>query len=225
MALVQMFNVSKAYGAVKVLEDVSLVMERGAFVCLTGPTGSGKSTLMKLIYMEEGPSKGRVVVDGMVSDEIKRRQVPHLRRRLGVLFQDYKLLKERTAFENVAFALHVTGTHRRDIRRQVTRALTRVGLGHKRNAFPHELSGGEQQRVALARALVNDPILLLADEPTGNLDHEAGEGIVELFRQVNRQGTAVLMATHNIPLIQGHGFRRLQMERGRLVRDSGEDPA
>ncbi|MFO7768218.1 MAG: cell division ATP-binding protein FtsE [bacterium] len=221
MALVQMFNVSKTYGAVKVLEEVSLVIERGGFVCLTGPTGSGKSTLMKLIYMEEAPSSGRVVVDGMVSDEIKRRQVPCLRRRLGVLFQDYKLLKERTAFENVAFALHVTGTSRRDIRRQVTRSLTRVGLGHKRNAFPRELSGGEQQRVALARALVNDPVLLLADEPTGNLDQEAGEGIVELFRQVNRQGTAVLMATHNIPLIEGRGFRRIHMERGRLVYDDG----
>lgn len=220
MALVQMFNVSKVYGAVKVLEDVSLVIERGAFVCITGPTGSGKSTLMKLIYLEEDPSAGRVVVDGMRSDEIGRRQVPYLRRRLGVLFQDYKLLKERTAFENVAFALHVIGMPRRDIRKRVTRALTRVGLGHKRNAFPHQLSGGEQQRVALARALVNDPVLLLADEPTGNLDQEAGEGIVELFKQVNRQGTAVLMATHNIPLIQGQGFRRIHMERGCLVRDS-----
>jgi cell division transport system ATP-binding protein len=160
-------------------------------------------------------------VDGFRSDSIRRREIPLLRRRLGVLFQDFKLLRERTAFENVAFALHVIGTPGREIRRKVTRALAMVGLGHKRNAFPGELSGGEQQRVALARALVNDPVLLLADEPTGNLDQEASEGIVQLFQKVNQQGTAVLMATHNVGLIQGLDLRRLHLHEGHL---SGESP-
>jgi cell division transport system ATP-binding protein len=216
MALVQMFHVSKSFGAVDVLDDVSLQIERGELVCLTGATGSGKSTLMKLIYMEERPSMGQAAVDGFRSDSIRHREIPLLRRRLGVLFQDFKLLRERTAFENVAFALHVTGTPGREIRRKVTRALTLVGLGHKRNSFPGELSGGEQQRVALARALVNDPVLLLADEPTGNLDQEAGEEIVQLFQKVNQQGTAVLMATHNVGLIQDLAVRRLRLHEGHL---------
>lgn len=223
MALVQMFNVSKSFGAVLVLEDITFHIERGDFVCLTGRTGSGKSTLMKLIYMEEKPTTGQIIVEGFHSDRIKHRQVPYLRRRMGVLFQDFKLLRERTAHENVAFALHVTGTHRRDVRSKVTRALTRVGLGHKRNALPDELSGGELQRVALARALVNDPVLLLADEPTGNLDQDSGRGMVELFQQVNLQGTAVLMATHNVALIEKLPARRLHLSEGRLVEQGVEE--
>jgi cell division transport system ATP-binding protein len=216
MALIQMFHVTKSYGAVEVLNDITFRIERGDFVCLTGPTGSGKSTLMKLIYMEEKPTTGQVITDGFHSDRIKRSEIPYLRRRMGVLFQDFKLLGERTAHENVAFALHVTGVKHREVRSRVTRALTRVGLGHKRNAFPEELSGGELQRVALARALVNDPVLLLADEPTGNLDQEAGRGIVELFQQINRQGTAVLMATHNLALIEKLTARHLNLRDGRL---------
>ena len=212
-----MFHVSKSFGAVEVLKDVTFQIERGDFVCLTGPTGSGKSTLMKLIYMEEKPTSGQVITEGFHSDRIRYREIPYLRRRLGVLFQDFKLLRERTAHENVAFALHVTGTRHREVRSRVTRSLTRVGLGHKRNAFPDELSGGELQRVALARALVNDPVLLLADEPTGNLDQEAGRGIVELFQQINRQGTAVLMATHNVALIEKLPARRLHLHDGKLV--------
>lgn len=217
MALVQMFHVSKAFGAVEVLHDMTFQIDRGDFVCLTGATGSGKSTVMKLIYMEEKPTSGQVIADGFHSDRIRHSEIPYLRRRMGVLFQDFKLLKERTAHENVSFALHVTGTRRREVRSRVTRALTRVGLGHKRNAFPDELSGGELQRVALARALVNDPVLLLADEPTGNLDQEAGRGIVELFQQINRQGTAVLMATHNVALIEKLPARRLHLHEGGLV--------
>ena len=203
------------------LDDLNLEIERGDFVCLTGRTGSGKSTLMKLIYMEERPTSGRVLVDGLSSDRVRPREIPLLRRRLGVLFQDFKLLAERTAFENVAFALHVTGTPLREIRRKVTRALGQVGLGHKRNSYPGQLSGGEQQRVALARALVNDPVLLLADEPTGNLDQKVGEGIVDLFRKVNRQGTSVLMATHNLGLIERLPARRCHLDGGRLI----EQPA
>jgi cell division transport system ATP-binding protein len=216
LSLVQIYHVAKSYGAVEVLRDVNLVLERGDFVCLTGATGSGKSTLMKLIYMEEQPSEGLVIVDGYRTDTIRHREIPLLRRRLGVLFQDFKLLRERTAAENVAFALQVTGASPREIRKRTTRALALVGLGHKRNAYPGELSGGEQQRVALARALVGDPVLLLADEPTGNLDQEAGAGIVELFQRVNRMGTAILMATHNLGLIEGLAAHRVHMAGGVL---------
>ncbi len=219
MSLLQIYNVSKRYEALAVLDDISLEIDRGEFVCLTGRTGSGKSTLMRLIYMEERPDRGQVIVEGYSSERIRRREIPALRRKIGVLFQDFKLLRERTAYENVSFALHVTGTPRREVRKRVTRALTRVGLGHKRDAFPRELSGGEQQRVALARALVNEPILLLADEPTGNLDIEVGQGIIELFQQVNYQGTAVLMATHNLGLIENMRIRRVNLADGRLTGD------
>lgn len=216
MALVQMFHVSKSYGAVEVLKDLTFQVGRGDFVCLTGSTGSGKSTLMKLIYMEEKPTSGQVIAEGFHSDRIRHREIPYLRRQMGILFQDFKLLRERTAHENVAFALHVTGVRNREVRSRVTRALLRVGLGHKRNAFPDELSGGELQRVALARAMVNDPVLLLADEPTGNLDQEAGREIVELFQQINRQGTAVIMATHNLALIENLHARMMHLEDGLL---------
>ncbi len=217
MSLLQMYNVSKNYESLEVLNDITLQIDRGDFVCLTGRTGSGKSTLMRLIHMEERPTSGQVIVEGYSSDHIKRREIPYLRRKIGVLFQDFKLLRERTAYENVSFALHVTGTPQREVRKRVMRALTRVGLGHKRNSFPHELSGGEQQRVALARALVNEPILLLADEPTGNLDMEVGKGIVELFQQVNYQGTSILMATHNLGLIENLQVRRIHLADGRLT--------
>ena len=211
-----MFHVSKAYGAVEVLKDLTFQVGRGDFVCLTGSTGSGKSTLMKLIYMEEKPTSGQVITEAFHSDRIRHREIPYLRRQMGILFQDFKLLRERTAHENVAFALHVIGVKNREVRSRVTRALTRVGLGHKRNAFPDELSGGELQRVALARAIVNDPVLLLADEPTGNLDQEAGREIVELFQQINRQGTAVIMATHNLSLIENLHARMMHLEDGLL---------
>jgi cell division transport system ATP-binding protein len=217
VSLLQIYHVVKSYGVVDVLRDASLTMERGDFVCLTGATGSGKSTLLKLIYMEERPTGGLVIVDGIRTDTVRPAQIPLLRRRIGVLFQDFKLLRERTASENVAFALQVTGTPMREVRKRTTRALTQVGLGHKRNAFPSELSGGEQQRVALARALVGNPVLLLADEPTGNLDQEAGAGIVELFQKVNHMGTAVLMATHNLGLIEHLPVRRIHLADGVLL--------
>ncbi len=221
MSLLQMYNVSKRYETLEVLNEVTLQIDRGDFVCLTGRTGSGKSTLMRLIYMEERPTSGQVIVEGYSSDQIKRREIPHLRRKIGVLFQDLKLLRERTAYENVSFALHVTGRPQREVRKSVVRALTKVGLGHKRDSFPHELSGGEQQRVALARAIVNEPILLLADEPTGNLDLEVGQGIVDLFQQVNYQGTAILMATHNLPLLENLQTRRIHLADGRLTGETG----
>ena len=221
MSLLQMYNVSKRYETLEVLSEVTLQIDRGEFVCLTGRTGSGKSTLMRLIYMEERPTSGQVIVEGYSSDQIKRREIPHLRRKIGVLFQDFKLLRERTAYENVSFALHVTGRPQREVRKSVVRALTKVGLGHKRDAFPHELSGGEQQRVALARALVNEPILLLADEPTGNLDLEVGQGIVDLFQQVNYQGTAIFMATHNLPLMKNLQTRRIHLADSRLTGETG----
>ncbi len=208
------------------IDDVSFHVNRGEFVFLTGPSGAGKSTVLKLIYVEERPTSGEVKVAGQSSATMVRNQVPALRRRLGVVFQDFGLLEDRTAEQNVAFALEVIGTPSNHIGPKVARVLTQVGLAAKATALPHELSGGEQQRVAIARALVNDPIVLLADEPTGNLDERATRGIFQLLRDINAAGTAVIMATHDLGLVKAQAFRTLEMNRGRLVFDSGgEFPA
>ena len=199
------------------LKDVSLHVAKGEFVYLTGHSGAGKSTVLRLVYADQLPTSGTVRVSGFSTAGLKRRDIPRLRRRLGIVFQDFRLLEDRTAEENVAFALEVTGTRRNVISTKVMRVLTQVGLTTKANAYPHELSGGEQQRVALARALVMQPRLILADEPTGNLDVETGARIFDLFREVNDElGTAVVVVTHN-PLLGGAMERRLQMADGRLV--------
>jgi cell division transport system ATP-binding protein len=224
--MIRFTKVSKQYArGGPALEDVSFNLRRGEFAFLTGPSGAGKSTILKLVYVAERPTSGEVRVDGKSSVTLSRREIPKLRRRLGVVFQDFRLLDDRTAEQNVAFALEVTGTPEAQIGPKVARALTQVGLASKSTALPHELSGGEQQRVAIARALVNDPLVLLADEPTGNLDERSTRGIFQLLRDINASGTAVLMATHDLSLVKDAGFRTLEINRGRLVFDSaGDDP-
>jgi cell division transport system ATP-binding protein len=206
------------------LKNVSFELDKGEFIFLAGHSGAGKSTLLKLISMTERPTKGEVKVSGFSSLSIKAREIPKLRRRLGIVFQDFRLLPDRTAEANVAFALEVTGAPRASIGPKVSRLLTQVGLASKSTSFPHELSGGEQQRVAIARALVNDPFVLLADEPTGNLDEKATHAIYLLLREINASGTAVVMATHDVSLIERTGMRFLELVRGELTFD-GTDVA
>jgi cell division transport system ATP-binding protein len=205
------------------LKDVSFHLGRGEFLFLTGHSGAGKSTVLRLIYAEEFPTSGEVRVSGFVTSELRRREVPRLRRRLGVVFQDFRLLEDRTAEENVAFALEVTGARRATIAPKVMRVLAQVGLAAKALAYPPELSGGEQQRVAIARALVNDPHVLLADEPTGNLDERAARGVFQLLKDINANGTAVVMATHNLELVRQGPYRVIEIQEGAVVYDSVVD--
>ncbi|MDD8018560.1 MAG: ATP-binding cassette domain-containing protein [Bacteroidota bacterium] len=198
------------------LSDVNLVMNAGEFVSLVGESGSGKSSLLRLLYMDLKPTRGTAAVGDYSSDSIKPKQIPYLRRKLGVVFQDFKLLEDRNVYDNVAFALHVTGVGSDEIRRRVLTVLTQVGLGHKRNAMPHQLSGGEQQRVCIARALVNEPFLILADEPTGNLDPGTSLEILKLLLEINAKGTAVLITTHNYDLVRKAQGRILQIKDGNL---------
>src|SRR3954467_1645484 len=207
------------------LSDVTFRVAKGEFVFLTGPSGAGKSTILKLLYMDERPTSGEVRISGYSSAEIKQRDVPQLRRRLGIVFQDFRLLEDRTAEQNIAFALEVTGAPRANIPNKVARALTQVGLASKSTALPKELSGGEQQRVAIARALVNDPFVLIADEPTGNLDERATRGIFQLLREINASGTAVVMATHDLELVRSTDFRTIELNHGEIVFDSAEAAA
>jgi cell division transport system ATP-binding protein len=204
------------------VRDMSFAIDKGEFVFLTGPSGSGKSTLLKLLSFAERPTSGEVKVSGFSSTSLRSADIPQLRRRLGIVFQDFRLLTDRTVEANVAFALEVTGTPSAAIGPKVGRLLTQVGLASKATAMPHELSGGEQQRVAIARALANDPFLLLADEPTGNLDERATRGILQLLREINALGTAVLMATHDLSLIMRSGYRYLELERGVLLYDGSD---
>lgn len=201
------------------VRDVSFEVQKGEFVFLTGASGSGKSTLLKMLSFAERPTRGEVKVSGFTSSTMRDADIPQLRRRLGIVFQDFRLLTDRTVEANIAFALEVTGAAKGTIGPRVGRLLTQVGLASKATSMPHELSGGEQQRVAIARALANDPFLLLADEPTGNLDERATRGIVQLLREINALGTAVVMATHDLSLIMRSGHRYLKLERGELIYD------
>ncbi len=204
------------------LQDVSLHVGKGEFVFLTGPSGAGKSTILKLIFLEERPTKGEVKVSGVSSVTIRGRDVPKLRRKMGVVFQDFRLLEDRSVEANIAFALEVTGTAPTAIGAKVSRLLGQVGLASKATSLPRELSGGEQQRVAIARALANDPVVLIADEPTGNLDERATRGIFQLLRDINASGTAVIMATHDLELIRRAECRTIEMNHGQIVFDSAE---
>ncbi len=216
-------KVSKVYPrSGPALQDVTFHLAKGEFAFLTGPSGAGKSTILKLAYMEERPTSGEVRVSGFNSREMRRGEVAKLRRRLGIVFQDFRLLEDRSAEANVAFALEVTGAKRDVIPSKVHRVLGQVGLASKARALPRELSGGEQQRVAIARALVNDPVVLIADEPTGNLDERATRGIFQLLREINAAGTAVIMATHDLELIRRTDYRTIEMDKGRIVFDSAD---
>ncbi|HET7583523.1 MAG TPA: cell division ATP-binding protein FtsE [Gemmatimonadaceae bacterium] len=224
--MIRFAHVTKEYPRSGVaVRDVSFRVAKGEFAFLTGPSGAGKSTVLKMAYMAELPTAGDVRVAGVHSSQLRRRDIPALRRRIGIVFQDFRLLEDRTAEENIAFALEVTGTPRKAIPARVGRLLTQVGLAAKGTSFPSELSGGEQQRVAIARALVNDPVVLIADEPTGNLDERATRGVFQLLSDINASGTAVLMATHDLDLVRRSSFRVIEMNRGQIVFDSAEHPA
>ena len=227
--MIKLTSVSKDYPrSGSALRDVSFHVQKGELAFLTGHSGAGKSTVMRLVQMAELPTNGEVRVSGFSSRTMRRRDIPMLRRKLGVVFQDFRLLRDRTAGENVAFALEVTGAKRSSIPGRVSRALTRVGLAHKEQSYPDELSGGERQRVAVARALANEPLVLLADEPTGNLDEWAARGVFELFREINALGMTVLMATHDLDLVRAHPeYRVIELAQGQVVYDpaAGSAPA
>ncbi|HMK37963.1 MAG TPA: ATP-binding cassette domain-containing protein [Bacteroidota bacterium] len=209
-------GVSVDFGAHTLLNNVTLQIRPGEFVFLVGQTGSGKSTVLRLIYMDILPSRGAVFVGKHCSSSIRLRDIPFLRRELGVVFQDFKLLEDRSVYDNVAFTLHVTGTPSVAIKKKVMHTLGDVGLSHARNKMAHELSGGEQQRVAIARALANNPKFLLADEPTGNLDPATSLDILKLLKEINMRGTAVVMATHNYDIVRKAKERILKIEEGSI---------
>jgi cell division transport system ATP-binding protein len=221
--MIVLHNVCKRYpNGVQALTDVSLQVPERDFVFLVGPSGAGKSTFIRLLTREELPTSGRVFVDGQDLTHLRRRDVPHLRRKVSVIFQDFKLLPQKTVFENVAFALEVSGYSRQDVQGQVPRTLQLVGLADKADRFPDRLSGGEQQRVAIARALVRRPSVLVADEPTGNLDPESAAQTVQLLVRINALGTTILFATHNSELVNTLRRRVVALEQGRIVRDQKE---
>ncbi|HEU4722643.1 MAG TPA: cell division ATP-binding protein FtsE [Gemmatimonadaceae bacterium] len=221
--MIRFTRVTKTYPRTgTAVQDVNLTVNKGEFIFLTGASGAGKTTLLKMVYMEERPTSGEVRVAGTSSVTAKARDVAKLRRKLGIVFQDFRLLENRTVEQNVSFALEVIGAPAAVIGGKVSRVLTQVGLAAKGRAFPRELSGGEQQRVAIARALVNDPFALVADEPTGNLDDRATRGIFQLLREINAAGTAIMMATHNLELIRRQEYRTIEMARGQIVFDSAD---
>jgi cell division transport system ATP-binding protein len=219
-AMIVFQNVTKIYEPnVAALQDVSFVIEKGDFVFVVGASGSGKSTLIRLLLKELEPTNGRIMVGGRDLTRLRRSKVPLLRRNIGCVFQDFKLLPSRTAAENVAYALKVQGESRNSIRRKVPEVLNLVGLSHKTNSLPDELSGGEQQRVSIARAFVNHPPLLVCDEPTGNLDPDTSVGIMQLLYRINRAGTTILMATHDREMVDKMRKRVIALDGGRLARD------
>jgi len=214
--MIKFVRVSFGFSGHPILQDISFEIRPGEFTFLVGQTGSGKSTLLRLMYMELLPTRGVVVVGKHHSSHILQREKPFLRRTLGIVFQDFRLLEDRTVYDNVAFTLHVTGKPASEIKRRVLHALADVGLSHLRNKMAFELSGGEQQRVVIARALVNDPSFLLADEPTGNLDPGTSREILQLLKDINTRGTAVVMATHNYELVRKVNERILQVKNGKV---------
>lgn len=216
--MIQMFNVYKVYSNNhSALIDISLHIKKGDFVFVTGPSGAGKTTLIKLIFRAEKATRGQIIVKGINLAKIKESRIPHHRRNIGIVFQDFKLLNNRTAYENVVFALEVTGTRRKEIKRKAWQALKLVGLQNRLDTTPLGLSGGEQQRIAIARAIVNNPTILLADEPTGNLDSEITQDIMELFKNINERGTTVVIATHNKNLAHQYSNKHIVLDKGRRI--------
>ncbi len=219
--MIEFKGVYKTYGTgIEALRDVNIQIDKGEFVFIVGASGAGKSTFLKLIMREETVSAGDVVVNGYDLTRIKRRQIPYYRRTMGIVFQDFRLIHNMNVYDNVAFAMRVVGASRREIRRRVPYILGLVGLQDKAKSFPQELSGGEQQRVGLARALVNNPSMIIADEPTGNIDPEMSHEIVELLSEINRRGTTVLMVTHEHTLVQEFHHRVITIQDGSVVSDT-----
>ena len=218
--MIQLFNVTKSYGRDSVaLREMTVHVEKGDFVYVTGPSGAGKTTFLSMLYGATKPTRGQILINGTNITRMTGRQIPYLRRKIGVVFQDFKLLSSRTVYENVAFALEAQGKKRYEVSKKVYQALKEVGLEHRLQRRPVELSGGEQQRIAIARALVVDPLILLADEPSGNLDQEVTLEIMELFKRAHARGTTVLLATHDHSLYKRFPKRVLGLEDGRLVMD------
>lgn len=215
-----MTDVSKTYPSGSVaLRDVNIHIQPGEFVFVVGPSGAGKSTFIKMLFREVIPTTGNIYVNGVDLLELKEKEIPYLRRQLGIIFQDYRLLPDRTVYDNVAFAMQVIETPYRKIKRRVMSVLDLVGLRKRANSYPTELSGGEQQRVAIARAIVNDPLLVIADEPTGNLDPETSWDIMHIFSEINESGTTIVMATHDKEIVDNMEKRVIAIEKGSIVRD------
>lgn len=218
--MLEMRHAGKVYpGGAVALEDINVHISPGEFVFLVGPSGAGKSTFIRLISREIEPTSGQILVDGVDVMKLKRGDIPYLRRQMGIVFQDFRLLNDRTAYENVAFAMQVIEAPSHKIRQRVNEVLDLVGLKGRGNNYPGEMSGGEQQRVAIARAIVNDPLLVIADEPTGNLDPETSKEIMEIFSEINSRGTTIIMATHDKTMVDYMQKRVIALENGRLVRD------
>lgn len=211
-------NVDFNYPGQTIFSDLNLSLNNGEFVFLIGRSGSGKSTLLQLIYFNLMPFSGEIQFDVFNSKTIKKKDLPILRRKLGIIFQDFRLLNDRNIYDNLSFVLEAVGTPRNEIKRKVTSALTDVGLAHRRFSFPIELSGGEKQRMAIARSMINDPLLILADEPTGNLDPQTSSEIVELLLKINERGTAVIFATHNYEIVKKHEQKIIKLENGRALK-------
>ncbi len=219
--IIEFRGVSKTYkSGTHALEDVNITINKGEFVFVVGSSGAGKSTFMKLIMREEKANTGKIMVNGFNLTSMKRKRVPLLRRTMGIVFQDFRLIPNMNVFQNVAFAMYVVGAGGRDVRREVSKALSLVGLGHKARSMPSQLSGGEQQRVGLARALVNSPDLIIADEPTGNVDPNMSYEIVSLLTEINRRGTTVLMVTHDHNLVRDFQHRVIMLDSGKIVADN-----
>ena len=218
--MLRMTNISKVYqnGSVA-LEDVNIHIEPGEFVFIVGPSGAGKSTFFKMLFREIQPTSGIIEVNGINILELTDKEIPYYRRQLGIIFQDYRLLPDRTVYENVAFAMQVIETPHRKIKRRVMNVLDLVGLRSRANAYPNELSGGEQQRIAIARAIVNNPALVIADEPTGNLDPDTSWEIMNIFKEINDNGTTIVMATHAKEIVDAMAKRVIAIEKGHIVRD------
>lgn len=220
--MIQFKNVSKVYpSGTHALDDVCIDIKKGEFVFIVGPSGAGKSTFLKLIMREEQPTSGEIIVDDTNITKMRRRKVPYLRRRMGIVFQDFRLIDKMTVFDNVAFAMRVIGAKPRAVKKRVLYILGLVGLKDKANNRPAELSGGEQQRVSLARALVNNPSLIIADEPTGNIDPEMSFEIIELLNEINKQGTTILVVTHEHELVHKFKNRVIEINNGKVTADSG----
>ena len=218
--MIEMMNVTKKYNkGITAINNLSIQIKDGEFVYVVGPSGAGKSTFIKMMYREEKATKGRIRVGKYDLMKIKDRQIPFLRRYVGVVFQDFKLLQHKTVYENVAYAMEVIEKSTREIKRRVDEVLELVNLKHRMNNFPNELSGGEQQRVAIARAIVNTPGILIADEPTGNLDPDTSMEIMDILERINEQGTTIVMATHNSQIVNEKKHRVLAIESGQIVRD------